>query len=64
MARHSWASIAKDLQGPVSAISAAMGHTSESTTRIYLKSFENAVVDRANRAVLQGLSGGELARRR
>ena len=48
---------------PVSAISEAMGHTSESTTRIYLKSFENAVVDRANHAVLQGLGSGELLRR-
>ena len=64
VARHSWASIAKDLQVPVSAISEAMGHTSESTTRIYLKSFENAVVDRANHAVLQGLGNGELLRRR
>lgn len=55
VARHSWASIAKGLQVPVAAISEAMGHTSESTTRIYLKSFENAAADRANSAVLQGL---------
>ena len=39
VARHSWASIAKSQDVPVSAISEAMGRTTERTTRIYLKSF-------------------------
>lgn len=52
VARHSWASIAKSLQIPVSTISEAMGHTSERTTRIYLKSFDNTIIDQANRKVL------------
>lgn len=56
VARHSWASIAKSLEVPVSAISEAMGHTSERTTRIYLKSFENTVVDRANKKVLSTIA--------
>ncbi|MGM9687739.1 MAG: tyrosine-type recombinase/integrase [Alloprevotella sp.] len=56
VARHSWASIARSLEVPVSAISEAMGHTSERTTRIYLKSFKNTVVDRANKKVLSTIA--------
>ena len=52
VARHSWASIAKSQNVPIAAISEAMGHTSERTTRIYLKWFDNALVDSANRKVL------------
>ena len=33
-------------------ISEAMGHSTQRTTYIYLKSFENTPVDRANRKVL------------
>lgn len=53
VARHSWASIAKCLHVPVSSISEAMGHTSERTTRIYLKLFDHSTVDDANRKVLR-----------
>lgn len=52
VARHSWASIAKSQDVPVSAISEAMGHSTQRTTYIYLKSLENTPVDRANRKVL------------
>ena len=52
VARHSWASIAKSQNVPVAAISEAMGHTSERTTRIYLKWFDNTLVDSANQKVL------------
>ncbi len=52
VARHSWASIARSQNVPVAAISEAMGHTSERTTRIYLKSFENTLVDCANQKVI------------
>lgn len=44
-ARHSWASEAYQLQVPVSVISTCMGHTTESTTRIYLRSLDNKYVD-------------------
>lgn len=50
-ARHSWATIARDLQVPLSVISSGMGHTSEKTTRIYLASLDNSLVDRANRQI-------------
>ena len=56
VARHSWASIAKSQDVPVAAISEAMGHTTERTTRIYLKSFENTLVDCANQKVLRAIA--------
>ena len=56
VARHSWASIAKSQDVPVSAISEAMGHTTERTTRIYLKSFDNTLVDSANQKVLSAIA--------
>lgn len=56
VARHSWASIAKSQNVPVAAISEAMGHTSERTTRIYLKWFDNTLVDSANQKVLSAIA--------
>lgn len=50
-ARHSWATIARDAAVPLSVISSGMGHTSEKTTRIYLASLDNSLIDRANRQI-------------
>ena len=55
VARHSWASIAKSKNIPISVISEGMGHDSEMTTQIYLASLDNAVVDRANAQILKNL---------
>lgn len=55
VARHSWASIAKSKNIPVSTISEAMGHDSENTTRIYLASLDTSSVDKANSIVLSAL---------
>ena len=55
VARHSWASIAKSKNIPVSVISEGLGHDSEMTTQIYLASLDNAVVDRANAQILKEL---------
>ncbi len=52
VARHSWASLAQSSRVAISTISAAMGHDSERTTRIYLASLDTATVDRANRRVI------------
>lgn len=52
VARHSWATIAKELHIPVSVISEGLGHNSEKTTQIYLASFDNAVLHRANAKVI------------
>ena len=52
VARHSWASVAKNKNVPISVISEGMGHDSEMTTQIYLASLDTAVVDKANSMIL------------
>lgn len=54
-ARHSWASSAKSIGIPISIISDAMGHESETTTQIYLASLETEAVDKANSRILKCL---------
>lgn len=51
-ARHSWASEAYRLGVPVSTISTCMGHTTETTTRIYLRSLSTHYIDQSAHAVL------------
>ena len=53
VSRHSWATIAYQQQIPISVISQAMGHDSERTTRIYLISLENNMIDEANHNLLE-----------
>lgn len=55
VARHGWASIAKSKNIPIATISEAMGHDSETTTRIYLASLDASVVDNANSLILKSL---------
>lgn len=55
VARHGWASIAKSKNIPISTISEAMGHDSETTTRIYLASLDTSVVDKANHIIIKAL---------
>lgn len=55
VARHSWASIARSKNIPVTVISEGMGHDSEQTTQIYLASLDTSVVDRANAVILKSL---------
>lgn len=55
VARHGWASIAKSKNIPIATISEAMGHDSETTTRIYLASLDTSAVDNANRIILSSL---------
>ena len=52
VARHSWASIARNEGIPISVISEGMGHDSVSTTQIYLASLETQVIDKANKKIL------------
>ena len=52
VARHTWASIAKNKNISISVISEAMGHESEITTQIYLASLDTAVIDDANRLII------------
>lgn len=55
VSRHSWASIAKSQNVPLSVISAGMGHDSEHTTQIYLAALDNAAIDKANSWILKKL---------
>ena len=55
VARHSWASIARQMGVPLNVISHGMGHSDEKTTEIYLKSVDMAAVDDANREILKEL---------
>ncbi len=52
VARHTWASTAKTKNISVSIISEAMGHNSESTTRIYLASLSTDLIDDANKLII------------
>jgi len=57
VSRHSWASIAKRKNIPLSVISEGMGHDSETTTQIYLASLDTSVIDMANELILSDLQG-------
>jgi integrase len=58
-ARHSWATIARQLQIPMEVISHGMGHTHERTTEIYLKSIDIESIDQANRRIISLLQQDE-----
>lgn len=52
VARHSWATIAREMDTPMSVISQGMGHDSERTTQIYLKEIDNGKIDKANSRII------------
>lgn len=53
VARHSWASIARSYNIPISVISEGLGHDSETTTQIYLTTLDTSVIDRANSRIIK-----------
>ncbi|MDR0680413.1 MAG: site-specific integrase [Dysgonamonadaceae bacterium] len=53
VSRHTWATIALRRGIPIEIISESMGHENEATTRIYLASLGQAVVDRANAEIIR-----------
>lgn len=55
VARHSWATTARDKNFSISIISQALGHNSETTTQIYLRSIQSSEVDDANAKILASL---------
>lgn len=55
VARHTWATEARNKGVPLSVISAGMGHASERTTQIYLASIDNALIDDANHYIIMGV---------
>lgn len=52
VARHTWASIARNQDIPIPVISEGLGHHSEQTTRIYLTSLDTSIIDEANRKII------------
>lgn len=54
-ARHSWASMARNMNVPLAVISEALGHGSERMTRIYPDSLDLNAVDQANLMLINGL---------
>jgi len=52
VARHSFATIAKFKDVPVSVISQALGHSNTETTEIYLSEFDNEILARYNEVVV------------
>ncbi len=50
-ARHSWATVAKNVNLPLAVISEGLGHTNQQTTQIYLASLERSTLDNASRIV-------------
>lgn len=55
VARHSWVTIARNMDVPISVISDGMGHSSESTTLIYLKSIDAQQIDRLNDMIIKAV---------
>ena len=55
VARHSWATTARGHHGSLSVISEALGHNSETTTQIYLRSIQTSEIDDANAKVLAAI---------
>lgn len=59
VARHSWATIAREMDTPMAVISQGMGHGSEKTTQIYLKEIDNGKIDRANSRIIEQIGKQE-----
>jgi len=53
VSRHSWATLAQQKGVPLEIISKSMGHTSEKTTKIYLASLRQSVIDDANAKIIR-----------
>lgn len=52
MARHTWATQAKGVGVSLAHISEALGHRSQRITAVYLKSFDQEILDNLNNSVL------------
>ena len=52
VARHSWASIARDMDISISIISEGMGHQSCKTTQIYLDTLDTSKINDANKRII------------
>ncbi len=58
VARHSWASIAQNMNYSIALISEGMGHNSIKTTQTYLASIDTSRINEANRKIIRRISRG------
>lgn len=63
VARHSWASIARNMNFSIAIISEGMGHQSYRTTQIYLDSIDTARIDDANNRIIHRINVGKQTHR-
>ena len=54
-ARHSWATIGRNMSLPIAVISQGLGHGDIETTAIYLDEFDNATMDEATALISEGM---------
>ncbi len=59
VARHSWATIGKQQNLPLWVISEGLGHASEKVTYSYLASFDQSVLDNANKLIAKAIKRGK-----
>lgn len=59
-ARHTWATLAFHMGTPVAVIGQSLGHSSYKVTETYLKPFENEIVDKVNRDLINYIKKSEL----
>ena len=57
VARHTWASVARDMNIPISIISEGMGHNSIKTTQVYLNSIDISRINEANKGIIKRIGG-------
>jgi integrase len=63
VARHSWATTAKEEGVALAMISEGLGHSSEKVTHVYLASFNNNAMSKANRKVISTIHSKEKKRK-
>lgn len=56
VARHSWASIARNMDVPLSVISEGLGHDSDKTTQVYLASLDTSMINKANKKIINKIT--------
>ena len=57
VARHTWASVARDMNIPIAVISEGMGHNSIRTTQVYLNSIDISRINEANKRIIRRIGG-------
>lgn len=57
VARHTWASVARDMNIPIAVISEGMGHNSIKTTQVYLNSINISRINEANKRIIKRIGG-------